>query len=294
MLNAQQVITFARVVELGSFTRAAESLNLTQAAVSQQVQHIERELGPLLLRKGRRLELTPAGLALTAYAREMSTAEQRLRQTLTRGDATHGEVKLVSPGSIGLAVYRLLLNLQAVHPGLSIRHRFAPTHDVFASVLAARDELGLSVVRPDDPRLLAQRLIEEPLELVVPAAAKIRDWSDLMALGFIDHPDGQDMASRLLPRMYLGCPSIRTLPIRGFTNQVSLILEPVARGFGFTVIPHHARVAFKSQADIRVIAGHVAVHDTLWLVHRAEWPMSGPAITAVQWLKSHLALIQPP
>jgi DNA-binding transcriptional LysR family regulator len=288
MLNAQQVITFAKVAELGSFTRAAENLDLTQAAVSQQVRQIERELGPVLLRKGRRLELTPAGLALEAYAREMSEAEQRLRQTLTRGDATRGEVKMVSPGSIGLAVYPLLLDLQAMHPGLSIRHRFAPTHDVFEGVLAARDELGLSVVKPDEPRLLAERLTEEALELVVPAAAKASDWSDLMALGFIDHPDGQDMASRLLPRMYLGCPNTRTLPVRGFTNQVSLILEPVARGFGFTVIPHHARVAFKPQAAIRVVEGKAAVQDTLWLVHRAEWPMSGPANTAVQWLKDNL------
>lgn len=288
MLNAQQVSTFAKVAKLGSFTRAAESLGLTQAAVSQQVQQIERELGPLLLRKGRRLELTPAGLALEAYAREMSDAEQRLRQTLTRDDATRGAVKLVSPGSIGLAVYPLLLDLQGMHPGLSIQHRFAPTLDVFEGVLAARDELGLSVVKPDEPRLMAERLTEESLELVVPANAKVDAWSELMALGFIDHPDGQDMASRLLPRMYLGCPSIRTLPIRGFTNQVSLILEPVALGFGFTVIPHHARVAFKPQAAIRVVKGNVAVQDTLWLVHRAEWPMSGPAATAVQWLKTNL------
>ncbi len=293
MLNAQHVITFARVAELGSFTRAAETLDLTQAAVSQQIQHIERELGPLLLRKGRRLELTPAGLALEAFAREMSVAEQRLRQTLTRGEATRGDVKLVSPGSIGLAVYQLLLDLQAEHPGLCIRHRFAPTPDVFDGVLSARDELGLSVVKPDEPRLQAERLTEERLELVVPVGAKVRDWSDLMALGFIDHPDGQDMAARLLPRMYPGCPGIRTLPIRGFTNQVSLILEPVARGFGFTVIPHHARAAFKPQQAIRVVEGHATVQDTLWLLHRAEWPMSGPADTASQWLRSRLALQRP-
>lgn len=289
MLNAQHVITFARVAALGSFTRAAESLDLTQAAVSQQIQQIERDLGPLLLRKGRRLELTPAGVALEAYARETADAEQRLRQTLTRADATRGEVRLVSPGSIGLAVYRHLLDLQAVHRGLNIRHRFAPTQDVFDSVLAARDELGLSVVKPDDPRLRAERLTEEPLELVVPAAATVSDWSDLMALGFIDHPDGQAMAGRLLPRMYPGCPSVRTLPIHGFTNQVSLILEPVARGFGFTVIPHHARMAFKPQDQIRVIVGRPMVKDSVWLVHRAEWPMSGPATTAVQWLKLRLS-----
>lgn len=104
-------------------------------------------------------------------------------------------------------------------------------------MLSSRDELGLSVVQPSDPRLQAERITEEHLELVVPAAATVNSWSDLMTLSFIDHPDGLAMASRLLPRMYLGCPSVQTLPVRGFINQVSLILEPVARGFCFTVIP---------------------------------------------------------
>lgn len=289
MINAQQVHTFSFVAALGSFTRAAEKLDLTQAAVSQQIQQIERELGPLLLRKGRRLELTPAGVALQAYASEMSNAEQRLRRTLARGATDQGDIRLVSPGSIGLAVYPMLLDLQAAHPGLSIRHRFAPTQDVLDGVLASRDELGLSVVQPSDPRLQAERITEEHLELVVPAAVAVNSWSDVMVLGFIDHPDGQAMASRLLPRMYPGCPSVQTLPVRGFTNQVSLILEPVARGFGCTVIPRYARLAFKPQEAIRVVESSFPVFDTLWLIYRAEWPMSGPAASATSWLKSHLS-----
>jgi len=289
MINAQQVQTFSFVAELGSFTRAAEKLDLTQAAVSQQIQQIERELGPLLLRKGRRLELTPAGVALQAYASEMSNAEHRLRRTLARGVTDQGEIRLVSPGSIGLAVYPILLDLQAAHPGLSIRHRFAPTQEVLDGVLSSRDELGLSVVQPSDPRLQAERITEEDLELVVPAAATVNSWSDLMTLGFIDHPDGLAMASRLLPRMYPGCPSVQTLPIRGFTNQVSLILEPVARGFGFTVIPRYARLAFKPPEAIRVVQSSSPVYDTLWLIYRAEWQMSGPAASATSWLKSRLS-----
>ena len=58
----QQLITFARVVELGSFTRAGELLNLSQPAVTRQVAALEREFGtPLVERAGRKIAVTPAG-----------------------------------------------------------------------------------------------------------------------------------------------------------------------------------------------------------------------------------------
>ena len=70
---------------------------------------------------------------------------------------------------------------------------------------------------------------------------------------------------------------MRNLPCRGFTNQIDLILEPVALGLGFSVLPRYARLAFARPEAIRVIEGEPAVVDTLWLLHRAEWPLSARA-----------------
>jgi DNA-binding transcriptional LysR family regulator len=144
-------------------------------------------------------------------------------------------------------------------------------------VLTNRYELGLVTLKPDDPRLSVQPFVQEPLELVVPASAEVESWEDLVRLGFIDHPDGEAMAGRLLSRYFPGSPGVRSLPDRGFTNQIGLILEPVARGLGFTVIPRFARKAFARADTIRVVAREPQVVDTLWLLHRAEWPLSGRA-----------------
>jgi DNA-binding transcriptional LysR family regulator len=63
---------FVTVVQLGSFTRAAEVLYLTQPTVSQQLAALEAQLGtPLLERLPRQLRLTPAGAALLPYARQI-------------------------------------------------------------------------------------------------------------------------------------------------------------------------------------------------------------------------------
>lgn len=285
MINPQWLRSFSTLAELGGFTRAASRLGLTQAAVSQHVQHLEGQLGPLLVRRGRQIELTPAGVALLNYCDEIEEADHRLQARLSDSASDSGEVSVITPGSVGLALYPLLLQLQQAHRGLVIRHRFAPDAETREAVLDKRYDLGLVTLKPDDPRLAAEPFTEEPLELVIPAAENVESWSDLQRLGFIDHPDGQAMATRLLARHFPGNPGLRSLPVHGFSNQIGLILEPVARGLGFTVIPQHAREAFAHFEKIRVIECGSPVVDTLWVIYRGEWPLGARARWVLDQLK---------
>ena len=72
MEDTHQLKTFLAVAENLSFTRAAESLFLTQSAVSHQIADLERSLGVgLFVRHGRTIELTAAGRVLTERARRI-------------------------------------------------------------------------------------------------------------------------------------------------------------------------------------------------------------------------------
>ena len=289
MINPQWLRTFATLADVGSFTQTADRLGLTQAAVSQHIRRLEDLHGVLLIRRPRRIELTPVGETLLEYCREIERLDQRLRLRLSQADADCGEIGLISPGSIGLALYPLLLDFQRANPGLVIRHRFAPDSEVLEAVLQNRYELGLLTLKPDDPRIAARVFTEEPLELVAPAGATVQAWSDLVRLGFIDHPDGQAMANRLLSRRFPGEALVRELPCHGFSNQIGLILEPVARGLGFTVLPRYARQAFARQDAIQIVEGKVKIIDQLWLIHRAEWPLSNRATRVAEHLRARVA-----
>lgn len=272
MLNPLWLKTLVAIQETGSFTRAAERLDLTQAAVSQHIQRLEAECGPLLLRKPRQLELTPRGLRVLAYAREQQRASERLYAELSEDNPHAGNIRLSTPGSIGLLIYPWLLELQQTYPTLSIQHRFAPTTDIISAVLEGRSDLGVVDQAPEHPSLHAEPLAREPLCLVVPASLAEVSWPALQTLGFIDHPDGRAMALRLLSRQFPG-QRLDDIPVHGFTNQISLILEPVARGLGFTVLPRFAVTAFAKSELIRVHHSESPVIDTLWAIHRAEWPL---------------------
>lgn len=288
MFNPHLLRSFSALIQAGSFTRAADMLGITQAAVSQHLRQLEQQTGTLILRAKRPLELTPEGQALREYCLELEQANKRLQHRLNDKVNEGGEISLITPGSIGLRIYPLLLALQQTQPEFTIRHSFAPDVDVIAALLNNRFEIGLVTQKPDDARLTAHKFTEEPLELLLPAGFVLSCWQDLQSLGFINHPDGNAMATRLLSRCFPGNPGIQSLPVSGFINHIGLIPEPVSRGLGFTVLPRYARLAFPRQHLLQVNSGSVNVVDTLWLVHRAEWPLTHRAERALTWLRQHL------
>src|SRR5436305_13143387 len=99
-LNLYQLRILAAVVEHGSFSVAAQSLGLTQPAVSAQVRHLRAFAGTqVFARDGRGVVLTEAGRALYQYAQEMLGAAEALTRTLAQiGSGEHE--RLVLGGSL--------------------------------------------------------------------------------------------------------------------------------------------------------------------------------------------------
>ena len=74
-LNLDYLDSFAVVIDCGSFSAAAERLQLTQPAVSLQVRQLERSLNATLIeRVGRKARPTAAGVALLSHAQQINAA----------------------------------------------------------------------------------------------------------------------------------------------------------------------------------------------------------------------------
>lgn len=287
MLNPLWLRSFQAVVRLGSFTRAADELNLTQAAISQHMARLEAQTGRLFIRQGRQLELTPSVQTLLIYAQEVDIAQKRFFRTLSADGPVNGSVALMVPGSVGLKLYPELLAWQIELPAISIEMRFAPEPSIIQALLDQTTELGIVTYTASDERLSYTRLGQEQLCLVLPAQSEARGWDDLQQLGWINHPDGTAMATRWLARAFPG-KRLSDIPERGFINQISLILQPVALGLGFAILPQHAVKAFQAQDAIRIWPLAPTLSDTLWLAHRNEWPLSQQARLAAEIIQERL------
>ena len=120
-LNAVKI--FVRTAELGSFTKAAATLKMTQSGVSRAVDRLESDLrSKLLYRTTRSLSLTPDGQAFfercSLLLQEFEDAEHKL---IGQQDLPSGILKISSPLGFGRAVLLpLLAQLSKTHPDLTI------------------------------------------------------------------------------------------------------------------------------------------------------------------------------
>ena len=160
------VAVFVRVVELGSFTRAADALGVSKAVVSKYVSRLEQRLGARLLhRTTRRLTLTEPGAAL--YRRslgalaELAEAENEVAQ-LT--GAPRGVLRVSAPtyfGSVTLAP--VLKEFCARYPEVSLD---LDLDDRFVDLVKERFDLAVRIGAMTDSSLVARRLAPCPLVVV--------------------------------------------------------------------------------------------------------------------------------
>jgi DNA-binding transcriptional LysR family regulator len=84
LVDTEQLRAFQAVADTGSFTRAAAILGSAQSSISQQVAQLEKRAGRLLVRRTtRRVELTPAGVAMLVYVRSILAMADDARRRLS-------------------------------------------------------------------------------------------------------------------------------------------------------------------------------------------------------------------
>jgi LysR family transcriptional regulator, transcriptional activator of the cysJI operon len=286
MINPVLLRSFNMLVETGHFTRAAERLHMTQSGISQHVRKLEQRLGQdLLVRQGKQFHLTDAGSRLYLEGREILYSLAKLEQDIRTDPAHDGEVKIVSPGSVGLKLYPQLLELQRLHPGLTIDYRFAPNATVEASILELEADIGLMTSRSNLEQVQCDALGREDLLLVTCSTVEEVGWEQLLATGFIDHPDGAHHAQLLLSANYPEFQHHTQFEKRGFSNQISLILEPVSLGLGFTVLPAHAIRAFPSPQLIKAHRLANPISEPLYLGINRSRPLPARVLSLIEQIK---------
>lgn len=291
MINPVWLRSFCTLVEVGHFTRTAERLHMTQSGVSQHVRKLEERLGQsLLIRDGKQFTLTDAGTRLYREAGAIVAALSDLDRRIGADPAYEGVVRVMSPGSVGLKLYPHLLALQQRHPGLSIDYRFAPNSDVERALAEYRVDVGI-MTKPSSRNEVGFKPVgEEPLLLVTPTSLVEPGWDRLMALGFIDHPDGAHHAGLLLGANFPEFHHSNQFPLAGFSNQISLILEPVSRGLGFTVLPAYAVEAFGRPDRVRTHRLANPASETLFLSFRRNQPLANRVRTVITTMGEGLGL----
>lgn len=148
---------FARVVQLHSFTRAADASGLAKAAVSQRIARLERRLGVQLLRRStRRLSVTEAGMRLYEHASALLEVARAADGALDSDEQLRGKLRLNAPGSIHRGeLARALASFLAQHPGVALS---VTLDDRLIDLVTGDFDVALRVVEAGQRTSVARKL----------------------------------------------------------------------------------------------------------------------------------------
>jgi len=169
-VDLREVRTFVAVADLGSVSRAAEELHVTQPALSRQIANLEGELGLQLFdRVGRRLMLTSEGAQLLQHCRGLlnhSLAVREQANGLKRGDAGMLRVS-ASPHLIEGLFPEFLRDYAKRYPNVQVRLVEVIGPQIFAMLERGEIHLAQAVARaltPEEHRFGAYPLA--PMEML--------------------------------------------------------------------------------------------------------------------------------
>jgi len=244
-MELYQLRSLVAVAEMGNFTRAAESLGLTQPALSQQIINLEKELEHKLLhRLGRRAILTNAGRIFIERARrillEADNATKEIRDhAQMESRITVGAIPSVAPYILPALIAQARLD----YPQLQIlaREDFRP--ELLDAVLDGSLDLAIVSTPVSSAALAVDRLMSEPLLLAVgpehPLLEKPKiKAADLAKETFVMLGTSSSLAERV--RQF--CGDHKFEPRIGYRcSQLATVKSLVSLGAGIAILPRIAR-----------------------------------------------------
>lgn len=277
-MENRNVATFIKVVEMNNFTRAAESLGYSQAAVTAQIKQLEHELGaPLFDRIGKRINLTRAGEAFLPYAFRLLKAEDEAIACIREQGDLSGTLRIGTTSSLSIgALPQAAIDFIKEHPNVNIVIQVSDfTKDLREKLIAGTMDLVWAMTEPPNPQNF-QRILEKDVPIV-----------------FVAHPDHPLAGKKVSLRKILAEQLIvadrevgYTYYLNKFANDIGVQLEPVLEigsvsaiinilegGYGVSYLPYFVvqqAIEDGNLALIDVSCPHPELKSNI-ICHKGKW-----------------------
>jgi DNA-binding transcriptional LysR family regulator len=153
------------------FTRAAEKVNVTQSALSRQIQQLESALGVQLFQRGtRRVELTDAGEAFVRHARKtLELARAAILRTQAIGKGEPQEFLITySPFVDTHLVTSMQMIVESAQPRIPVRYRSVAPQEQMQMLLSGRSQIAAVILPLDLEDFESTCIVREPLMVALP------------------------------------------------------------------------------------------------------------------------------
>ena len=291
-MHIETLKVFCDLVDLESFSLAAERNLITQSAVSQQVRTLEEKFKRRLLERirGRReLKLTPAGEVFYREAQNVLMAYDELQENL-RGvvGKVGGTIKVATVYSIGLhEMPAKVREFMTKFPAAKIDLEYSRTTRVVRDVINGTVELGVLAFPEPRRGLTIKPMPDSRLVLIAPpdhkfAKRKKVKVTDLHTEDFVLFE--RDVPTRKAMDKIFKANNVEVNKVAEFDN-IETIKRAVEVGFGLAIVPEPAVAEAKKAATLAVIP----LAEKYWVrsvgvIHRSDQTLSLAAKKFIQLL----------
>lgn len=273
---------FAALAETGGFTAAGAALNVSHAAISQQVRALEERLGATLVARGggRRVELTPEGLRLAAALRDAFAGMARAVDELVGADAGRPLQVTLTPLFAHAWLMPRLPGFLHDHPGLDLM--LNPTYEVVELAPGGAD-VAIRYGRGSWPGLDAELLI--PVDFTIVGAPRLVAGRRIAcAADILDLPWAVELGSTEMTR-WLADQGVESTPRGGVVQLPShALLEAARAGVGVAVMSRPMAQADIAAGRLVEIFSRPAGDEAYWIVTRPG-VLRPPLKAFVAWLR---------
>lgn len=241
-MDTQFLNTFVTVVDRGSMAAAARLLNITPAAVAQQIRTLERELGvALIARVGRTVSVTEEGDRILQRARDLLRDVADMR-SVANDRSVSGELRLgACPTALAGMLPDILARMVDKFPQINVFIKPGYSADLYRAVESGELDAAIVLQAPFPlPKTCQWQLLrEEPLVVLAPASMAHRDPHELLANEPLIRYDRYQWGGRQADE-YLR--KVGIVPHERFElNALNAIAVMVDRGLGVSLVPDWAQ-----------------------------------------------------
>lgn len=169
-MDIHRLQVFCKVLEMKSFTKAAEAVFLTQPTVSEHIRILEEEVGEKLIdRLGREILPTPVGKILYQYAKDLIRIRNSAVQAINKFKGDLSGHLLIGGSTIpGTYILPALLGaFKARYPSILVTLKIGGSGEIVERLMEGNLELGLIGVKWDDRRIILEEIFSDELVLTV-------------------------------------------------------------------------------------------------------------------------------
>ncbi|SFM87079.1 LysR family transcriptional regulator [Variovorax sp. OV329] len=292
-ISLQQLRALAAVAESGSFTRAAESLQLTQPAISHLIRRLEEELGQPLVVRGRRLQMTQAGQMMVDTAvRALRLVDESVNACRSQAQLREGRVVLaVGHLTAGALMPPLLGGFAQRYPKLATTLLDSTAEQMISRVISQEADLGFgSDIGASHSELATEPLFTERMALFVRSDHPLAQRSSiearqLEALPFV-HVNPDANIWRSVSRQLAGVANVVPQVVH-HVSMLSTAFGLIQAGAGVALLPRYVEVLMPDDLRALTVTRPVLEYPVMAL-RLAKHPLSPAAMAFLDFARQHL------